>query len=211
MDGWLRIVAVFIGGLIVLASGMLLGRTQEQAVATKSVAQQANMVLPANKDRLFLSPKDRRAVTLSDGERRVVSSLLNVTSPLRYGGFVWNEAGVPAGEVWVRVDLKGQTMSVFRGEHEIGTGVILFGADSHPTPIGRFPVMAKYKDHQSSIYDAVMPYTLRLTGDGVAIHGSNVRRGAATHGCIGIPTAFAAKVFGVLKIADPVYILPVNQ
>ena len=47
-----------------------------------------------------------------------------------------------------------------------------------------------------------------LTGDGVAIHGSNVREGAATHGCIGIPSAFAAKLFDVVRVGDPVMILP---
>jgi lipoprotein-anchoring transpeptidase ErfK/SrfK len=52
-----------------------------------------------------------------------------------------------------------------------------------------------------------MPYTLRLTGDGVSIHGSNVRRGFATHGCIGIPKAFAAKVFAAVKTGDEVLIV----
>ncbi len=40
-----------------------------------------------------------------------------------------------------------------------------------------------------------MPYMLRLTNDGVAIHGSNVRQGYATHGCIGVPTDFAKLLF----------------
>ena len=58
-------------------------------------------------------------------------------------------------------------------------------------------------------YDnAPMPYTLRLTGDGVSIHGSNVRWGFATHGCIGIPKAFAAKLFSVAKVGDEVLIVP---
>ena len=55
-------------------------------------------------------------------------------------------------------------------KHEIGTAVILYGADSVPTPTGKFPVIAKLKDHRSATYDAPMPYTLRLTADGVSIH-----------------------------------------
>lgn len=107
----------------------------------------------------------------------------------------------------MRVDLSKQILSVFRGEHEIGTGVILYGADSKPTPTGRFPVIERFRDHRSSLYDAAMPYTLRLTNDGVAIHGSNVVRGMATHGCIGIPSSFAALVFGAVRPGDPVYIV----
>jgi lipoprotein-anchoring transpeptidase ErfK/SrfK len=52
-----------------------------------------------------------------------------------------------------------------------------------------------------------MPYTLRLTGDGVAIHGSQVRWGAATHGCVGVPSEFARHLFAVTKVGDPVLIL----
>ena len=57
-------------------------------------------------------------------------------------------------------------------------------------------------------YDAAMPYMLRLTEDGVAIHGSNVRQGYATHGCIGVPIDFAKLLFGAAKKGDPVVILP---
>jgi lipoprotein-anchoring transpeptidase ErfK/SrfK len=52
-----------------------------------------------------------------------------------------------------------------------------------------------------------MPFMLRLTADGVAIHGADVRRGAATHGCIGVPTDFARRLFGAVKLGDPVVIV----
>jgi lipoprotein-anchoring transpeptidase ErfK/SrfK len=52
---------------------------------------------------------------------------------------------------------------------------------------------------------------LRLTKDGVAIHGSNVRWGFATHGCIGIPKDFAAKLFGVVDVGDEVLIVPARR
>lgn len=158
--------------------------------------------------RIRLGPNDRRSLALPGGQQRSIASLLVVPSPLHYGQFVWNEAGIPDDKVWIRVDLVAQTLSVFRGGHEIGTAVILYGADSHPTPRGRFPILAKLKDHRSSLYDAAMPFTLRLTGDGVAIHGSNVRYGAATHGCIGIPEAFAALVFAAVRAGDLVFIVP---
>ena len=84
--------------------------------------------------------------------------------------------------------------------------MILYGADGLATPAGKFPVLAKLKDHRSQTYDAPMPYTLRLTADGVSIHGSNVRWGYATHGCVGVPTAFAAKLFDAVSVGDDVLI-----
>ncbi|MEO6256997.1 MAG: L,D-transpeptidase family protein [Sphingomicrobium sp.] len=136
-----------------------------------------------------------------------IKSLINVPARLDYGKYVWNDDGVPAGRVWVLVDLSKQTMSVFRDGHEIGTSVVLYGADEVPTPMGRFKVLARLKYHWSSVYDAPMPFTLRLTDDGVAIHGSNVARGAATHGCLGVPEEFAKLLFDQMRVGDEVLVV----
>ena len=45
-----------------------------------------------------------------------------------------------------------------------------------------FPITEKDADHVSNIYDAPMPYMLRLTADGITIHGSKVERGPGRHG-----------------------------
>ena len=126
---------------------------------------------------------------------------------MRYGDYRWNDDGVPAGPTWIRVDLKAQTISVFRAGHEIGTAVILYGADGMQTPTGKFPILAKIKDHHSATYDAPMPYTLRLTADGVSIHASDVRWGRATHGCVGVPLTFAAKLFSASTRGETVLIV----
>lgn len=153
-------------------------------------------------------PKDHIPdVRLPDGQTRAVRSLLNIARPMQFGDYLWNDDGVAAGPVWVRVDLARQTVSVFRAGHEIGSAVILYGADDKPTPSGVFPVLAKARHHRSSLYDAEMPFMLRLTGDGIAIHASDVRQGAATHGCIGIPLAFAQRLFGAIEVGDQVAIV----
>lgn len=158
--------------------------------------------------RLFYGAQAHAGMTLPGGQRRTVRSLLNRHRPLRFGSFLWDDAGVPPGETWVRIDLARQTLSVFRAGHEIGSTLILFGTDGKPTPAGVFAVLAKARTHQSTLYDAQMPYMLRLTGDGVAIHASQVRQGSATHGCIGVPPAFARRLFDAVRIGDQVAILP---
>lgn len=136
-----------------------------------------------------------------------VESLLAVDGRLRHGEFVWNDRDIPQGPIWIRVDKKSQIISVFRAGHEIGTAVILYGAETNETPKGKFPILAKIEDHHSSTYDAPMPYTLRLTGDGVAIHGSDVKWGRATHGCVGVPLEFARKLFEQARKGDEVSII----
>jgi hypothetical protein len=158
-------------------------------------------------DRVFLTTPQLKQAIAGGTFDRPVKSLLTVRTPLHYGDYIWNDRGVPAGPTWVRVDLARQLISVFRAGHEIGTAVVVYGADGLPTPAGKFPILAKLKDHRSETYDAPMPYTLRLTGDGVSIHGSSVRWGAATHGCIGVPLAFAERLFSATKVGDEVVVV----
>ena len=183
------------------AAGLSLARQPQPAVAAIAAAP----VAPA--DRLAVpeaSVREALAEGLIDGP---IKSILNVPARMRYGDYRWNDKGVPAGPTWIRVDLNAQTISVFRAGHEIGTAVILYGADGMATPTGRFPILAKIKDHHSATYDAPMPYTLRLTADGVAIHASDVRWGRATHGCVGVPMAFAAKLFEASSRGETVLIV----
>jgi hypothetical protein len=157
--------------------------------------------------RITYPPNQTPIMMLPDGQKRAVYSLLNIEHPMQFGDYLWNDDGIAAGPIWVRVDLAKQTLSVFRGGHEIGSAVILFGADDKPTPSGVFPVLEMARHHRSSLYDAEMPFMLRLTGDGVAIHASDVREGVATHGCIGVPLAFAQRLFDQIRIGDPVAII----
>ena len=137
----------------------------------------------------------------------VVRRVLPIKAPFRHGDWYWDEAGAPDGEIVVTVDLKAQVLSVFRAGYEIGTAVMIYGADTKPTPLGVFAITQKDADHVSSLYDAPMPYMMRLTNDGVSIHGSpSMRPDAATHGCVGVPTDFARKLFGVVKLGTRVIV-----
>ena len=137
----------------------------------------------------------------------VVKSILPIKDPIAFGKFYWQPERAPSGPLVITVDLTARVMSVFRDGHEIGTSAILKGYSAKPTPLGVFPILMMDADHHSSLYDdAPMPYTMRLTGDGVSIHGSKVEKGYATNGCVGIPTPFAKLVFEQAKLGDKVII-----
>src|SRR5438270_199728 len=175
--------------------------------APKHAAPAVEPTPAAGPGRIAVTPAQLREAYAAGLIDQPIKTILDVKSPMRYGDFRWDDKGVPAGPTWVRVDLQSQLLSVFRSGQEIGTAVILYGGDGVPTPTGKFPILAKLKDHRSATYDAPMPYTLRLTPDGVSIHGSNVRWGFATHGCVGIPQGFAAKLFAAAQVGDEVMIV----
>jgi len=137
----------------------------------------------------------------------VVKSILPINEPIKFGKFYWDETRAPAaGPLVVTVDLTARVISVFRDGHEIGAAAILKGYGDKPTPTGVFPITQKDADHISNIYDAPMPHMMRLTNDGVSIHGSKVEKGYATNGCVGVPDEFAANLFKLAKLGDKVII-----
>lgn len=137
-----------------------------------------------------------------------VQRVLEIPTPFRHGDWYWDEEGAPStGKMVITVDLKAETLSVFRDGYEIGTAVVLYGAEWKPTPTGVYPITEKDADHVSNLYDAPMPYMLRLTNDGISIHGSaDMAADGATHGCIGTPVEFARKLFAAVKLGDVVIV-----
>jgi lipoprotein-anchoring transpeptidase ErfK/SrfK len=135
-----------------------------------------------------------------------VTSVLTPDRPIRHGDFIWNEDGVAPGPRAIVVDVQTQVVYVYRGGVEIGRSAILYGADDKPTPTGSFKILQKKRHHVSNLYGAPMPYMMRLTMDGIAIHASDVKWGNATHGCVGVPNEFAAKLFKEAQLGDQVLI-----
>lgn len=138
----------------------------------------------------------------------VIKRVLPIEGPIRYGEWHWDDEGVPPGPLVMTVDLEARVLSVFRGGYEIGATAALLGTPEHPTPLGTFPILSKERHNVSEKYgNAPMPWTLRLTHDGVAIHGGGlVENGYASHGCIGVPDEFAARLFAAARKGDKVII-----
>jgi hypothetical protein len=143
---------------------------------------------------------------MSVADVRVVREL-PVSGWLEPGRYVWNDDGVPAGPTVIVVNIRGRTLSAYRSGIEVGRSSLIYGADDKPTPKGAFNILAMDAHHVSRTYgNAPMPYTLRLTNDGVSIHGSEMGDDLATHGCIGLPKPFAAKLFASAHVGDRVLI-----
>lgn len=182
-------------------------RVEPSHVTAPRMAKEA--LSPAiQQHRVLLDDTQVRQAIASGTVDRPIKSLLKVRGPLQFGDYQWDDKAIPTGPTWIRVDLGKQILSIFRDGHEIGTAVIVYGGDNKRTPPGKLHILAKARDHVSSLYDAPMPFTLRLTGDGVSIHGSTVASGKATHGCVGVPLAFAERLFDATKVGDDVVIIP---
>ena len=131
--------------------------------------------------------------------------------PLDFGEHYWDEshaktAGV-AGPAQIVVDLEAEQLYVYRAGIEIARSKVTRGWEQYETPTGVFPILEKDADHYSSTYGgAPMPYNLRLTWPGVAIHGAEVDSVSATHGCIGVPLEFARQLFRSVKKGDRVLV-----
>lgn len=200
--------------IAILAAALVLGllvlnhiQQRRDAQALQDGRTAVEQLARADQDRITYPDDAKPKLALPGGQTRPVRSLIEVGKPLRFGDFVWDESAASAGAVWIRIDLTRQLVSVFRGEDEIGTAVILYGAPEKPTPKGAFKVIAKATDHYSRSYDAPMPYMLRLTDDGIAIHASRVRPKGATHGCLGVPLRFAEHLYRVAGMGTEVFIL----
>tara|TARA_R110000824_G_scaffold30860_2_gene100998 strand:- start:3955 stop:4647 length:693 start_codon:yes stop_codon:yes gene_type:complete len=199
----LAILAMLVMGLTRAdagASSALSKPVASETAAQESVVQNASLLEPMGAEPLEIAGKLPLSNTF------VVKRILQIDEPFVHGYYKWDDEGVPAGELVVTVDLKAESISVFRAGYEIGAAVITFGDSEKPTPTGVFPITQKSKDHVSNIYGSPMPYMMRLTNDGVAIHASDVKWGWGTRGCIGVPLEFARLLFEQAELGDRVIV-----
>lgn len=120
------------------------------------------------------------------------------TQNLKHGEFTWAPQLAPEGPILVVVSLDEQRAYAYRNGVEIGATTISSGKKGHETPTGVFHTFLKDKDHHSSLYhNAAMPYTQKITHDGVALHAGGIPGYPESHGCVHLPSEFARLLFGV--------------
>lgn len=156
-------------------------------------------------------PKPNKKRARSTNSKFAVRHYVQLDRPLQFGEHFWDEHYVRAngllGQAQIVVDLEAEQLYVYRAGVEIARSKITRGWEEYETPTGIFPILEKDADHYSSTYDnAPMPYNLRLTWPGIAIHGADVDNIAATHGCIGVPLEFARKLFSNVHVGYKVLI-----
>src|SRR5215470_1286831 len=116
------------------------------------------------------------------------------------------EAGEP---IMAIVSIKTQQVTFYDADGWIYRAPVSTGTTGRETPAGVFAVLEKNKDHHSSLYDdAWMPNMLRITWNGLALHGGPLPGYAASHGCVRMPFGFAEKLFDKVRIGTRVIISP---
>jgi hypothetical protein len=127
---------------------------------------------------------------------------------LKDGEFIWNPAAAELGPILVLVSLSEQRAYVYRNGVEIGVTTVSSGRSGYGTPTGVFVILQKDKDHHSSKYNnAAMPYTQRLTWDGVALHAGGLPGYPSSHGCVHLPSKFAEELFAVSPMGMTVVVV----
>ncbi len=125
---------------------------------------------------------------------------------LEPGQYVWREVE-EGGEPRVVISLSDQMAYLYRGDELVAVSTISSGTEDKPTPTGIFPILQKKTMHHSSKYDnAPMPHMQRLDQYGIAMHAGVNPGYPASHGCIRLPSKFAAKLYAVTQIGSTVMI-----
>jgi L,D-transpeptidase catalytic domain len=147
---------------------------------------------------------------LKAGDHELVSNTipLSESTKLPPGKFEWEPHRSEQGALSMTVDLSLQMLEVFRGGVLIARSSVCTGRKGHRTPCGAYNILGKEEIHYSNLYDnAPMPFMMRLTCDGVALHGGYIADNPASHGCVRLPREFARRLFQTAQRGDAVTII----
>ena len=102
--------------------------------------------------------------------------------------------------LFVVASIADQQVSIYNHSGLVARSAISTGVAGHPTPKGIFTIIGRERFHRSNIYSsAPMPFMQRITWSGIAMHLGVVPGHPASHGCIRLPAAFAAKLWGMTR------------
>jgi lipoprotein-anchoring transpeptidase ErfK/SrfK len=125
---------------------------------------------------------------------------------LKPGEFLWRDSAGD-GEPRVVVGLGDQLAYLYLGSELVAVSSVSSGKESTVTPTGIFDILEKKPMHHSRKYDnAPMPFMQRIDQYGIALHAGHNPGRPASHGCVRLPSKFAAKLFQVTRVGTPVMI-----
>ncbi len=112
---------------------------------------------------------------------------------------------------YIVVNLTEQIAYAIKDGSIVFDGRISSGKKGRETPEGEYTILQKKRHHKSNLWPrpnggAKMPYMLRLTNSGIAMHLGYVPSRPASHGCIRLENGFAQKMFTWAKVGTKVYV-----
>ncbi|MCP4999762.1 MAG: L,D-transpeptidase family protein [Hyphomicrobiales bacterium] len=136
----------------------------------------------------------------------VSAQTIAADTSLKPGQWLWYPERSLYGPVTVIVSLSDQLAFVYRNGVHIGVTTISSGRSGFDTPTGVFTVFQKEKLHLSKKYNnAPMPDSQFFFG-GAALHAGGLPGYPSSHGCVHLPTGFAAQLFDITHNGTPVIV-----
>jgi ankyrin repeat protein len=112
----------------------------------------------------------------------------------------------PPDKVRIEISLSAQRATLYKNGMPIFRTDISSGQAETPTKTGRFVVTDKKVYHVSNLYDAKMPFFMRLSCGDFGMHEGDLPGYPASHGCIRLPRSSARKLFKEVPIGTLVTI-----
>ncbi len=106
----------------------------------------------------------------------------------------------------IEISIGSQRASVYKNGVPIYSTSVSTGRSGFATPRGDFVVTDKRVHHVSNLYDAKMPFFMRLSARDFGLHQGVVPGYPASHGCIRVPAGMARKLFKEIPVGTLVSI-----
>jgi len=109
------------------------------------------------------------------------------------------------------VDLSEQKAYAIEDGQIVFDGRISSGKEGRETPGGEYEIMQKKRHHKSNLWPkpnggAKMPYMMRLSNNGIAMHLGYVPNRPASHGCIRLKNRFAQRLYHWSRVGTRVIV-----
>lgn len=109
-------------------------------------------------------------------------------------------------ELRVEISIGAQRATVIKNGVRVYSTSVSTGRSGYATPTGDFVVTDKRVHHVSNLYDAKMPFFMRLSARDFGLHQGYVPGYPASHGCIRVPAGMARKLFREIPVGTLVSI-----
>lgn len=109
------------------------------------------------------------------------------------------------------IDLSIQKAYAIEDGYIVFEGRISSGKKGRETPNGTYTILQKKRMHRSNLWPkpnggAKMPYMMRLTNSGIAMHLGYVPNRPASHGCVRMKNGFAQKMYRWARVGTKVVV-----